>query len=94
MTFISHSSRSEKGKGNDCFSEAEMHTRERRKPQSGKKNTEEKPRGQGSLAYNVSLSVTNDTASWLLSVPEDTYLNRSVQTRIEMCVTLEDISIH
>lgn len=92
MTYISHSSCSEKG--NDCFSEAEMHTRERRKPESGRKNTEKKPRGQWSLAYNVSLSMTNDTASWLLSVPQDTYLNRTVQTCIEVCVTLEDISIH
>lgn len=34
--------------------------------------------------------MTNDTES----VPEDTHLNRSVQTWIEICVTLEDISIH
>lgn len=60
---------------------------------SQERNTKEKPRGQGSLAYNVSLSMTNDTASSLLSVPEDTYLNRTVQTCIEICVTLEDISI-
>lgn len=61
---------------------------------SQERKIQKKPRGQGSLAYNVSLSMTNDTASLLLSVPEDTYLNRTVQTCIEMCVTLEDISIH
>lgn len=61
---------------------------------SQERKTQKQPRGQGSLAYNVSLSMTNDTASLLLSVPEDTYLNRTVQTCIEICVTLEDISIH
>lgn len=61
---------------------------------SQERKTQKQPRGQGSLAYNVSLSMTNDTASLLLSVPEDTYLNRTVQTCIEICVTFEDISIH
>lgn len=73
-----------------------------KKENLSQRKIQKRPRGQVSLAYNVSLSMTNDATSLvlslqlspLLSVPEDTNLNMIVQTYIEIYVALEDISIH